>query len=104
MFRRKQQLKTASDGIKEKKRTRKEASNSVAVSKLKIQNVREITIFFCIVVKYNAHHTLAFYFIIRKESVIIERESKTRKNYLIEDSVRMIQMELTDSIRGPSYV
>ena len=53
--------------------------------------------FFAFFVEYNAYHTLAFYFIIQKESVIIESKSKTRKNYLIEDSVRMVQMGLTPS-------
>ena len=46
MFRRKHQPKTASGGIKEKKRSRKETNNPAAVSKLKIKNVRDITIIF----------------------------------------------------------
>ena len=46
MFHRKHQPRTVISGIKEKKRSRKEANNPAVVSKLKIKNVRDITIIF----------------------------------------------------------
>ena len=45
----------------------------------------------------DAHPTLAFYFIFRKENAIIENNSQTRNKYLIQDCVMMVQMGLTPS-------
>ena len=54
---------------------------------------------YCVLLLYcneiDAHPTLAFYFIFRKENAIMENNSQTRKKCSIEDCVRMVQMGLT---------